>query len=78
MSVVAWLKFRKPMSKYPETPQQRKVKIGGAMIREKCSGKKGKDFFQCRSIILKCAFHDEKCEEELLELKRRVKEELKA
>ena len=70
-----WLKLRKPISPYPETPQQRKVKIGGLLIRELCKGKKGSDFFECRSEVLACAFDDEKCGVKLLELKEKLLEE---
>lgn len=72
----AWVKFRKPISKYPETPQQRKVRIGGLLIKEMCKGKKGPEFFECRTEVLKCAFEDKECEEELLELKRKILLEL--
>ena len=72
----AWVKVRKPMSKYPETPQQTKVRIGGEMIKLVCKGKKGKDFFECRSLVVSCAFDDAKCEGGLLERKKSVTEEL--
>ena len=74
MAQGSWVKFRKPMAKYPKTEQQKKVKVGGELIRIVCKGKKGKVFQQCRSIVLKCAFHDEECNEELLELKREILE----
>lgn len=70
-----WIKLRKTMSEYPETPQQKKVEVGGQLIKIKCTGKKGENFVKCRSIVLQCAFDDKKCDEELLELKEEVKEE---
>lgn len=63
------------MKPYPETPQQRKVKIGGLLIREVCKGKKGPEFFSCRSKVLACAFDNSKCDIDLLELKKKIKEE---
>lgn len=71
-----WIRVRKPASKYPETPQQRNVKIGGVMIRESCKGLKGDDFTKCRSEVLQCAFHEDKCDIELKELKDEVKEKI--
>lgn len=69
-----WVKLRKPMSKYPETPQQKKVKIGGKMISIICKGKKGEEFIACRSLVLKCAFNDNECEGHLLDVKREILE----
>lgn len=71
-----WIKVRKPISKYPETPQQRNVKIGGSMIQARCTGLKGKDFTTCRSEVLQCAFHEDKCDIELKILRDEVKEEI--
>ena len=71
-----WVKIRKPISKYPETPQQRNVRIGGAMIQAMCKGLKGGDFTKCRSAVLQCAFHEDKCDIELKELRDEVKEEI--
>ena len=70
-----WIKLRKPIKPYPETTQQTKVKIGGLLIRELCTGKKGSDFFECRSEVLACAFDDEKCGGKLLELKEKLLEQ---
>lgn len=64
------------MSKYPETPQQTAVRIGGHLIRQFCKGKKGSEFSECRSIVLQCAFDDEKCPLELFEEKKKLKIEL--
>jgi len=72
----AWIKLRKQMSKYPETPQQKNVKIGGSLIKTLCTGLKGSDFFQCRSDVLKCAFDDKECEQAMLELKQKMLEEM--
>lgn len=69
-----WLKFRKSMSKYPKTQQQKKIKVGGELIKKVCTGKKGKDFVECRTTVLKCAFDDSKCDDELRELKREILE----
>lgn len=69
-----WVKFRKPIAKYPKTEQQKKVKVGGELIKIVCKGKKGKQFSQCRTLVLKCAFHDDECDEELRELKRKILE----
>lgn len=69
-----WLKFRKPISPYPKTPQQKKVKVGGLLIKEVCKGKKGTEFRQCRTQVLKCAFNDEDCSAELLKLKDEILE----
>lgn len=71
----AWVKLRKPMKKYPKTEQQKNVKVGGELVRRLCKGKKGKDFFACRSMVLKCAFDDSKCDGELLDIKREILEE---
>lgn len=72
----AWIKVRREMSKYPETPQQKKVKVGGELIRRLCKGKKGKGFMECRSKVLQCAFDDDKCKGELLTSKREAEEML--
>ena len=68
----AWIKVRQPISKYPETPQQKRVKIGGFLIKLTCTGKKGQEFTRCRSEVLQCAFDDEKCKKDMLELKRKI------
>lgn len=70
-----WVKFRKPMSPYPKTPQQKSVSVGGLLVKELCTGKKGKEFFGCRSEVLQCAFDDEKCKAEALALKKRLERE---
>lgn len=70
----AWVKFRKPMAKYPKTSQQKKVKVGGELIRRVCKGKKGEDFIECRRAVLQCAFHDDKCDPRLMDLKREILE----
>lgn len=70
----AWVKFRRPMSKYPKTEQQKKVEVGGEMIRRACKGKTGKDFIECRSRVLKCSFHDEECDADLKDVKREILE----
>ena len=70
-----WMKFRKPISKYPKTPQQIKVRIGGQLIKLMCKGKKGQEFRTCRTEVLKCAFDDKECNKKLLELKKKVVEE---
>lgn len=62
------------MSKYPKTPQQRKVEIGGKMIREMCTGLKGNDFSKCRREVLRCAFDDEECEEDMIVVKGKIKD----
>lgn len=67
-----WIKFRKPIRDYPKTPQQEKVRIGGQLIKEKCTGKKGQDFRECRTTVLACAFDDDKCDEELKALKKQL------
>lgn len=64
------------MDKYPETKQQKSVRIGGGMLKGNCSGKKGSDFIQCRSTVLKCAFDDGKCAGNLLDLKKKILKEL--
>jgi len=70
------MKLRRQISKYPETPQQKKVKIGGFLIKEICKGKKGTEFFECRTEVLQCAFDDEECKGKLLELKKKIVEEV--
>ncbi len=60
------------MKKYPKTPQQVKVKVGGELIKLVCTGKKGELFRRCRSIVLRCAFKDEECDAQLLDLKREI------
>lgn len=72
-----WVKIRKPISPYPKTPQQKSVRVGGLLVKEVCTGKKGKEFFRCRSEVLKCAFDDGKCREELLRLKSKLLGEVK-
>jgi len=71
-----WVRVRKPARKYPETPQQRNVRIGGAMIRAKCKGLRGSDFTKCRSEVLQCAFHEEKCGIDLKELRDEIEEKI--
>lgn len=71
----AWVKFRRQISPYPETPQQKKVRLGGLLIKELCEGKKGHEFFECRTMVLKCAFDDKECGPKLLELKHKLLEE---
>ena len=58
-----WVKIRKKMDKYPETPQQLKIREAGEKIKEECTGKKGKDFILCRTNILKEIFHPEEDKE---------------
>lgn len=69
-----WVKVRKPMAKYPETEQQKKVRVGGELIKKLCKGKKGQPFRRCRAKVLKCAFHDEECDGELHTAKREILE----
>ena len=64
------------MSPYPKTPQQKKVRIGGLLIKELCTGKKGTVFYQCRTEVLKCAFDDDECAKKMLELKKKILEEI--
>jgi len=66
-----WVKPRKPISKYPKTDQQKKVKVGGELIRVVCKGKKGTEFRQCRVEVLRCAFDEEQCKDPLLKNKKR-------
>ena len=47
-----WFKIRKPPRAYPTTPQQRKIGDAGRKMGKECVGKKGSDFFQCRSTAL--------------------------
>lgn len=51
-----WVKFRRPPSPYPKTEQQKKIAAAGERIREECSGKKGDEFYTCRSDVLREAF----------------------
>jgi len=39
-----WVKFRKPLRDYPETDQQKKVKVTGHVIGKVCTGKKKEEF----------------------------------
>ncbi len=71
-----WVKPRKPISKYPKTPQQLKVKVGGELIRVVCTGKKGTEFRLCRIDVLKCAFDDEQCKGSLLKKKRDIQADM--
>lgn len=50
--VSRWVKPRKPMSDYPETHQQKQIREAGKQISEKCKGKKGSVFRQCRHEVL--------------------------
>lgn len=54
--VSGWVKPRKPISPYPETPQQKQIREAGKQISEKCKGKKGQLFRQCRHEVLKEVF----------------------
>lgn len=72
----AWIKLRRPMSKYPRTPQQVTVAVGGQMIREACTGRKGTDFLACRREVLQCAFDDEECDAALRAMKDRIQEDM--
>lgn len=40
------------MSPYPETPQQKQIREAGKQISEKCKGKRGVLFRQCRHEVL--------------------------
>ena len=51
-----WVKVRKPPSEYPETEQQKKIKVAGKVVGLVCKGKKKKDFVQCRHDVLACVF----------------------
>lgn len=51
-----WVKVRKPPSPYPKTEQQKKIAAAGERIREECSGKKGDEFYTCRSDVLREVF----------------------
>lgn len=52
-----WVKFRKEMSSYPETPQQKQIREAGQKISGKCKGKKGVEFRLCRHEVLAEVFH---------------------
>lgn len=51
-----WIKERKPISPYPKTSQQTKIREAGRRIAEECTGLKGREFYLCRSGILKEVF----------------------
>lgn len=50
------IKERKPISPYPKTEQQRKVAEAGRKIAEECTGLRGREFYLCRSGILREIF----------------------
>lgn len=47
-----WIKPRKPLSNYPATEQQKKIREAGKKIGEECAGKKGTEFNICRTEVL--------------------------
>lgn len=56
-----WVKPREPHRLSPEgkaaiRPQTEKVRAAGKEIREKCVGKRGAEFKQCRSEVLEEIF----------------------
>jgi len=71
-----WIKFRKPISDYPETNQQKKVKLSGKVIGKVCTGKEKEEFYACRSDVLACLFgkDDSKCSIEILNAKEEAKQ----
>jgi hypothetical protein len=71
-----WIKFRKPMKQYPETRQQKKIKVAGGVIGLVCKGKKGKDFVLCRKDVLACLYgkDETKCTVQIQQAERTVTE----
>lgn len=53
-----YVKFRKPISKYPKTAHQKKIALSGKRIAEECTGKKGKAFTTCRLNVLSEIFDE--------------------
>ena len=69
-----WVKPRKPIAKYPKTDQQKKVEVAGKVVGKLCKGKKKDEFYECRHEILDCFFHDGKCDLQVLELVKEIKQ----
>jgi hypothetical protein len=74
-----WLKIRKQIRDYPETEQQRKVKVAGKVVGLVCKGKKGQEFRSCRTEVLGCIVKKDgaKCSVEIQHTKEEVEEKLR-
>jgi len=74
-----WLKIRKDIREYPQTEQQKKVKVAGKVVGLLCKGKKGQEFRTCRVEVLQCLFgKDEgKCSVEIQNAKEQVEQQLR-
>lgn len=70
-----WVKPRKPISDYPETNQQKKVKVAGKVVAKLCKGKKKGEFYECRHEILDCLFHGGACSTQVADAVREVQKE---
>lgn len=67
-----WVKPRKPLSDYPETSQQKKVKEAGKVVAKLCKGKKKGEFYACRHEILDYLFHGGQCDTKVLDAIKEV------
>jgi len=47
-----WIKERKKIKKYPKTEHQEKIAEAGKEIGEKCAGREGENFRDCRCKVL--------------------------
>ena len=70
------MKIRKDPSEYPETEQQKKIRVAGKVVGSVCRGKKKKDFFQCRHEVLACVFNKDrgKCTVEIEHAKEQAEQ----
>lgn len=72
-----WYKPRKPLSEYPETGQQKKIRVAGRIVADLCKGKKSVEFHACRHEVLACMFQNQKCDIEVLDKKKELEEKEK-
>lgn len=74
-----WTKMRKEIADYPETEQQKKVKVAGKVVGLVCKGKRGQEFRSCRTEVLGCIIKKDgaKCSVEVQNAKEQVEEKLR-
>lgn len=47
-----WFKLRKPPKAYPTTAHQHRIGDAGRQVGQECTGKRGSEWFRCRSGVL--------------------------
>lgn len=55
-SYAGWTKQRRAPSSYAMTPQQKKVRDAGRDVGKECKDKKGSDYTECRTDVMRKHF----------------------